>query len=940
MGIWSGTMDGTDVNGVDRSPSQRFLASADDFGKVNLFNYPCLNPKGSPHNAYTGHSSHVTSVRWTSVYPTGRKGAFLKPRTDDFLISIGGEDKCVFQWRHSDPDGKERSSNVDEAASPSVPETMVDDIIDTPSGGDEFMAVKPWLGAIVAPSAWTAKDPQKAPPFFAALGEYANQLRSFQEDVGTITKEDALKERYQDLQQVADNVLQRIHDSGVVDPSQPSDELELDWVHGYRGFDTRSNIFYVNTPNNGRLVVYHAAALGIVLNPQTKEQKYFRGHKDDILAMTIFDSKDQVLVATGQQALANIYVWEVPSMQTLAVLPTKQKTVQHLAFSTDGRLLISISEDLQIVVSDWKTQSIVASVKSDAKVHSISIVGGEGGVNPVLQFFTAGDKLLRLWTLQGRNPTSAKYVTSTLGGTKIQPFLCVVEISKKFYVGCEDGSIYVIPMEDKAKGVKSRFTHSEEGKDPKDKGKGNAVTAMHVCYHADKLLLLTGAKDGTIVVWDASEVNIADKPTKLHTFAIGAVGLDDITAKQIQSIYALRRPGSILQLLVGTRGCDLLEVQVDIVAKSARLLSGTQELMRGILARGHCNDELWGVDTHPFLPEFVTVGDDKTLRFYNLHSHETLLVLPLGHISRAVAYNSTGDLLALGFGGRVGRGKESGGGIVRIYSANWKGEAANVKKVAERQDAKQWISDVKFSTDGRTVVASAHDCKVYIYDLAPKGEGYELKLRANFSKHNSVVTHIDLSHDGRYMQSTCAAYELLFSDVRAGRQITSSSELKDVKWSTITCPLGWGVQGIWAAGADGSDINAVSRSHTGHLLATSDDFGQVNIFRYPVCEKTSKPLSYSGHSSHVMCVRWTCGDEFLLSTGGNDKTVFQWKHRIEEGGGGMGASIGVSGKKKVRIDSGYESDTDKSIVSVSDIVHDLDDFAGAPGGGDESGAVK
>lgn len=66
---------------------------------------------------------------------------------------------------------------------------------------------------------------------------------------------------------------------------------------------------------------------------------------------------------------------------------------------------------------------------------------------------------------------------------------------------------------------------------------------------------------------------------------------------------------------------------------------------------------------------------------------------------------------------------------------------------------------------------------------------------------------------------------------------------------------------------DGSDINAVARSHSGHLLATSDDLGQVNLFRYPVLKKGTESLVYPGHSSHVMNVRWTVADEFLLSCG-------------------------------------------------------------------------
>ena len=47
--------------------------------------------------------------------------------------------------------------------------------------------------------------------------------------------------------------------------------------------------------------------------------------------------------------------------------------------------------------------------------------------------------------------------------------------------------------------------------------------------------------------------------------------------------------------------------------------------------------------------------------------------------------------------------------------------------------------------------------------------------------------------------------------------------------------------GIFPAGADGTDVNAVDRSAQPwddyHLLATADDFGQVKIFRYPCNEK-------------------------------------------------------------------------------------------------------
>jgi len=44
-GMWQEGSDGTDINACCRSHSQQLLASADDFGKVNLYEYPTCQPK-------------------------------------------------------------------------------------------------------------------------------------------------------------------------------------------------------------------------------------------------------------------------------------------------------------------------------------------------------------------------------------------------------------------------------------------------------------------------------------------------------------------------------------------------------------------------------------------------------------------------------------------------------------------------------------------------------------------------------------------------------------------------------------------------------------------------------------------------------------------------------------------------------------------------------
>ena len=85
--------------------------------------------------------------------------------------------------------------------------------------------------------------------------------------------------------------------------------------------------------------------------------------------------------------------------------------------------------------------------------------------------------------------------------------------------------------------------------------------------------------------------------------------------------------------------------------------------------------------------------------------------------------------------------------------------------------------------------------------------------------------------------------------------------------------------GIFPSTADGSDINACARSNDGTVTATADDFGKVKLFRSPCPVEKAAYQEYNGHSSHVTNVDFTKGpsEGYLISTGGEDKAVFQWK---------------------------------------------------------------
>jgi len=155
--------------------------------------------------------------------------------------------------------------------------------------------------------------------------------------------------------------------------------------------------------------------------------------------------------------------------------------------------------------------------------------------------------------------------------------------------------------------------------------------------------------------------------------------------------------------------------------------------------------------------------------------------------------------------------------------------------------------------------------------------------------HSSFLTHVDFSADGSLLQTTCGAGELLYWQVPTGKQNPKSGDAKDIQWNTQTAIFGWAIKSIWPEGSDKTDINAVCRSYgaggnvaSGDVLVTAGDNGLVTLFPYPAVGDKQKAKQYHGHSSHVTNVRFTRDDAYVLSVGGNDMAIFQWRHAYPE----------------------------------------------------------
>lgn len=100
----------------------------------------------------------------------------------------------------------------------------------------------------------------------------------------------------------------------------PEKYLRLQYVNGYRCEDSRQNLFYSASGE----AVFMSAALGIVHNIQNNTQTYFGdglvnkavGHNDDIESIHVNGSR--TLAVTGQRGKnPHIFVWDIQSKEVI-----------------------------------------------------------------------------------------------------------------------------------------------------------------------------------------------------------------------------------------------------------------------------------------------------------------------------------------------------------------------------------------------------------------------------------------------------------------------------------------------------------------------------------------------------------------------------------------------------------------------------------------------
>ncbi|XP_066464062.1 echinoderm microtubule-associated protein-like 1 isoform X5 [Eleutherodactylus coqui] len=596
----------------------------------------------------------------------------------------------------------------------------------------------------------------------------------------------------------------------------PARRLKLEWVYGYRGRDCRTNLYLLPTGET----VYFIASVVVLYNVEEQLQRHYTGHNDDVKCLAVHP--DKITIATGQVA----------------------------GTSKDGKQLpphVRVWDSVTL-----NTLHVIGMGFFDRAVTCVAFSKSNGGGN-LCSVDDSNDHVLSVWDWQKEEKLAdVKCSNEAVFVADFHP------TDTNIIVTCGKSHLYFWTLEGSSlikkqglfeKQEKPKFvlcvTFSENGDTITGDSSGNllvwgkgtnrinhAVQGAHdggifaLCMQRDGTLV-SGGKDRKLISWDGNyqKLHVAEIPEQFGPVRTVAEGKGDV-------------------VLIGTTRNFVLQ--------------GTLAGDFSTITQGH-TDELWGLAAHSQKPQFLTCGHDKQITLWDAISHHPVWCKIIEDPAQSAGFHPNGSVVAIG-----------------TLTGRWFVLDTDTKDlVTVHTDGNEQLSVMCYSPDGNFLAIGSHDNYIYIYAVNENGRKYSRIGKC--SGHSSFITHLDWSVNSQYLMSNSGDYEILYWIPTACKQVVSVETTRDLEWATYTCTLGFQVFGVWPEGSDGTDLNAICRSTDQKLLATGDDFGKVHLFSYPCSQFRTSSHAYGGHSSHVTNVSFLQKDSHLISTGGKDMSIMQWR---------------------------------------------------------------
>ncbi|XP_029431995.1 WD repeat-containing protein 90 isoform X2 [Rhinatrema bivittatum] len=642
----------------------------------------------------------------------------------------------------------------------------------------------------------------------------------------------------------------------------PDPILNLKRIIGFGGCTFRWALW----TKTGSAVVYPCHAVIVVMQIQTREQRFFLGHTDKVSALA-FNGNCTLLASAQTGNLSMVRLWHFIEGSCLSMFKTNVHSVSSLSFSNSGAILCGIGKDKhgKTMVVVWNTAQasqrgevvMLAKAHTDVDIQAMKIAFFDD-----TRMVSCGRDNIRLWRVRSGVLRSCPV---KLGEYHAQEFTDLAfeegyapdrePDDRTLYVCSRNGHILEIDYKKMSirnvrRLLPSQHQHAQRReKQTFNSGPGIAINSISI----SGTFCATGSEDGYLRLWplDFSAVFLeAEHEGPVSSGIISPDGLKVLSTTSTGNLGYLDIPSHGFHTLMRSHADSILAFSVDVIRK-----------------------------------QLATVSQDNTIRIWELASMQQLYdFTALDETPGAVAFHPLRQVFACGFSS----------GIVRIFNV-----AASALLVEHKQHRGS-ITGLAFSPDGDLLYSVCSQGSLALYNATERdfpvlrmlgnvaSRDAELGPRALAVSSNGCLLafvgpseytvtvmdahsldellRIDISILDLHSASLDCALSVCFSPMHGSHLLVSTSANKILWLDTKTGRLVREVPQVHR-----TSCSSLAVSENGRFLLTAGD-KVVKVWDYDM-KKDINSQVFIGHSEPVQQVNFTPDQQGVISIG---DAIFIW----------------------------------------------------------------
>ncbi|XP_074876966.1 WD repeat-containing protein 62 [Buteo buteo] len=520
-------------------------------------------------------------------------------------------------------------------------------------------------------------------------------------------------------------------------------------------------------PTTG-LLAYPAGCVVVILNPWENTQRHILNTSRKTLSALAF-SPDGKLIVTGENGhRPAVRVWDVEERAQVLALHGHKHGVACVAFSPSAKYLVSVGypHDMAVNVWDWKKNSLVASNKVSCKVTAVSFSEDS-------YFVTVGHRHIKFWFLDSSRELKINETVPLVGRSGL-----LGELHDNVFCGvaCGRGQMLGSTFCISSSGLLCQFNE----KRVLEKWIVLKVPLAN-CLCLGEELIFCGCANGTVRIFQGRDMRYLSDLPKPHPLGV------DVTQAP-----PLRRPDLVYPDTIAL-AYDACNRWLSCVYKDHSVYIwdvGDLQNVRKVWSDLFHSSFVWTVEVYPEFEErrsclppgsFLTCSSDNTIRAWTLESSSvrpiqgstystTLLNIiyvdnntqHLQDSSSAPNRSENVGHLDVKSGVRVmqvspdGEHLASGdrGGTLRIHELQFMQQVAKV----EAHDSEVLCLEYSKPETGAALLASAsRDRLIHVLNV---DKNY--KLEQTLDDHSSAITSVKFAGNGDIQLISCGADKSIY----------------------------------------------------------------------------------------------------------------------------------------------------------------------------------